>query len=298
MRIITSVSYWANFYFFIQNLSSWHRSVRVEYNDAWIDRIGKVNNDERRALKRFADIRSRFKQGRSIFELAFFLQDDPFIFLKNKLHEKDFLFLKKLFEIFSNRFNQIYDAEKKQFIVWKDILKEEFSDLIKIDEIHYQLSKLLGNCFIKNEVEIFLLLSAGNRCGGGSNIDQNSISIELSGTSKEKKNLIMGVIWHELIHLKWQNVVLHDLLVDMLGGDMTEVALMNEMIISTLFPRGILGKKYYDIELPNKFGFSNDMQKNREIFKLMEEYINSGRQVDRDLITLIKNIHRKRPGIS
>lgn len=289
MEISVLVSYWANYYFFVQNLSVWHRSARIEYNNVWIDETGKLSDAENNALKRFVDVRSKFKQGKSIFEIAFFLHKDPFIFLKDNLGKEEFLFVKDLFEIFSNRFNYIYSANEKQLVCWKDLLKQEFSDFSKVDEICFQLDNFFGNRFADNEVSIFLLLSAGDRYGGGSNIDYDSISVELSGLSKEKKNLVMGVIWHELIHLKWQNVVLHDLLVDVFAGDMAEVTRINEMIVSALFPRGILGNKYYGIALSKKFNIPADVQRSDATIKVMREFIDSGRQVDRDFVLSIKS---------
>ncbi len=91
MRFNFKISRWANFYFFIQNLSEWHFSCRRDYNILWREELGSFTSKEESAIKQLKAIHSRYSFKESYLGQEFFLKKNPWNSLKKKLGKDDYI---------------------------------------------------------------------------------------------------------------------------------------------------------------------------------------------------------------
>jgi len=241
MKFEFIISKWANFYFFISNLSEWHFSNRKEYNILWRKELGNFSAEEENALKKFKEIRSNYPSGKTFFEQSFFQEDDPWQRLKNNLPSDEYKILKDIFDLFKNKFEVLYKNDLPFLEQWQKELEKTANEKNLVENITKILGVLFNTSPSKEEVKIYLLFSTSNHAGGGANIDEQSISVEISRYPVEQIKQILGIIWHETTHLLFQNYFFFSLLLKHFPEDRQMVNLINEATISALFPKGILG---------------------------------------------------------
>lgn len=277
----------ANFYFFVQNLSEWHFSCRKNYNIFWKEKLGQLSLSEKEALKDFKNLQAKYSFGKNFFGEFFFISKSPLEKMQDQkeISNNEIEVLKKIFSIFSHRFNLIFEDDYKYLQKWKDILEKHINNKDLIQDFNSILSVLFNTKPLKKNIKIYLLLSSPNQCGGGANMDDESITLEISRYSTEKINQIAGIIWHELVHLYFQQ----DYLMPLLGSknlDQETINLVKEAAVSSLLPNGILGKDFLKVNAP-LLNVKIPANYNKFILNTTNEYVKNKKPFDDNYI---KNI--------
>lgn len=263
---------WAVFYFFIQNLSEWHFSNRKEYNKLWKSKLGPFSKKEKDALKNFNRIHKKYSFGEMYIGRQFFLNKNPWEPLNKKMPEKDFSEVKKVFDLFKEKFNYFYEKEHLLLEKWKEKLNKE---IIKKEskEINQYLSLLYKNELLEENINVYLLPSTKKYTGGlGGSINEKSITLEISRYPLEKINHAIGIIWHELIHLHYERKYLNSILKKKYPKNKKKISKIKELIASSLLPNGVLGDKF----LGNKSTILNlriPKEHTKKIKSLTQKYI-------------------------
>jgi hypothetical protein len=284
----------ANFYFFVQNLAEWHFSNRKDYNDLWRKELGKFSLKEEKALEKFREIRKRYRQSRTYFELAFFTTKNPWKFLERNLPTKEYKIVKEIFELFRNKFEKIYKKDLPLLKKWKKVLNKELNNQNFIKSVVKILSKLFNTSPVETNIDVYLLFSSVNGSGGGANINEKSITMEISRLPLDKLNHSLGIMWHEIIHLLFQNNYFYPLLIKQFAQSPAD--LINEAVNASLFPKGILGIRLLNNESANRLMKNIDEEQTIKILNLTKEYIDNNRSFDLNYIKKIARILKIKRG--
>jgi hypothetical protein len=292
MKFKIIIHRWGNFYFFIQNLSEWHFSARKTYNELWRKELAPFSADEEAAIQTFKNIRQKYKTSRTFFEDVFFKQDNPLLALKNYLPSDESATLEKIFLELKNKFDVLYAKELPALTNWQNELAVTLNDSASVKKISMIVSGLFGTPAIDNEINIYLLLSAPNHVGGGANIDEKSISLEISRYPKEKIGHGVGVIWHETIHLVFQNHKFYQLLLRLVENDRTLADPIMEITTTALFPRGVIGTRLLNNKPLEKLAPGIDRNQAIELLRIIQEYIDSQKELDEEYVAKAIKIFR------
>jgi len=185
--------------------------------------------------------------------------------------------LKKVFSTFSCRFNNLFNEDSEYLQEWKKTLKERINNKELIQNFNSTLSFLFNTKPLEKNIKIYLLLSSPSQCGGGANMDKKSITLEISRYPISKANQVVGIIWHELIHLYFEKSYYMPLLERKF--DQETANLVKEATASFLLPNGILGKSFLNInKLSLNIKISTDY--NKLLLDLTNEYVKSKRPFD------------------
>jgi hypothetical protein len=290
MQFKVTYSKLANFYFFIQNLSEWHSSNRKDYNALWRKELGEFSAREEAALGTFKEIRLKYKPSRTPFERAFFTARNPWQDLKNSLTAEEYQTIREIFDLFENKFTALWNKEASLINQWQKILKRAANDRSLLNPITSILTVLFSTSPPKKEIGIHLLLSAPNHIGGGANIDQQRISLEISRYPMQNVNQAIGIIWHETIHLCFQNQYFFPLILKQFPDDQQKADLINEIAISSLFPGGILGTRLLKNKPTNQLTGKVNPKQTIKILSLMEKYIDYQKPLDEKYIVRLAEI--------
>lgn len=288
------ISKWANFYFFIQNLSEWHFSCRKNYNALWRKELGNLTIGEKQALKVFKKIRSKYKPAKTCFEKAFFTKTNPWKLLATSLNHQEYQNIQKVFIIFQNKFEKFYNKEYPLLERWQKLLERTANKKI----LNRKITKILDNLYKtkfadKNiTINVYLLPSTPDTTGGGANIDKKSISLEISRYPRKKNNHALGILWHETIHLEFEKQYFYPLISQKYSYLQKDKIFINEIAAASLFPKGILGQKL----LKNKPGplYLNNFHGQKDgFFRVMKSYITQKKNLDTHYIENILFIIHK-----
>lgn len=285
------VSEWANYYFFVQNLSCWHYSSLESYNRKWRDQLSGFSKKDEELLKKFAEIRKSEPPSNSVFEKAFYLSTEPLSMLEQSLNEKDFIDIKNIFEEFRPHFETIYKIEEQKLIKWQ-IELEKINTLNQNGGIEKSL-QIFYNEKIKQkkQLKVFLLLAPDGH--SGSFVLDNTITQELSSFPIDKKNQIIATIWHETIHAYFDKFYFKEL-VNNFNPDEDLQRKLKEITASSLFPLGYLGHKYFGLKITDNIyrRYNINSAKTKQIIDLTREYIENRLIIDNNflnnLISIIK----------
>jgi hypothetical protein len=284
------ISKWGIFYFFVQNLSEWHFSYRKKYNVLWQKELGSLSSKEKKALKVFKKIRSKYKTTRTCFEKAFFTKKNPWQSLAITLDPREYQEIQKVFIIFQNKFEKFYSQEYPLLEQWQKLLSKTANQTIMNRKITKILDNLYGTNFINKDITInvYLLPSTHDTTGGGANIDNKSISLEISRYPQEKNNHALGILWHEIIHLLFQKKFFLIILKNI--SESQNADFINEIITSALFPKGLLGQQFFNHTIANYLNPSLSSQQTYLIFKLIKNYLHNSKALDIYCIKKLKAI--------
>ncbi len=296
MQFKIFIKKWGNFYFFIQNLSKWDsQHYREKHNKFWKEQLEDFSSIEKVALKNFKNIRSEYKY-KSFFEKAFFKEEDPWSYLKDNLSHKQYNTLQNIFNLFKDKFEIIFKKNLPKLKKWEKTLKTK-PDPSKIKKICKILSNLYKTSPRSQQIDIYLLMSSPSQTGGGANIDNKSITVEISQQSRSKEaiNHIMALIWHEITHLYFE-VGYYAPLIEKLSIPQKDRSKIKEFTTSSLFPKGILGKNFFNINKNMKEPIHPTISKktSKKIVTLSKRYIEQEKYFDKEYIqTLHQLIHSK-----
>jgi hypothetical protein len=299
MKFKFIISKWGNFAFFVQNLSNWHFSCRQNYNLLWEKELGKLSPEEKRALETFKKVRSRFPSGKTFFEQSFFTKKDPWKNIKKNLSSQDYKAIEKTFLMLNDRFQILYKQDYPSLKIWQENLKKRNNELLskKITKI----LRLLYNTHNKTKkiINVYLLFSSIDQRGGGANIDEKSISIEVSRQPLALIDYMIGIIWHEVIHLCFDKEYFLSLVQKKFPEDWKTISLIKEMTAISLFPKGILANKFLKINTSQKetLHLKLPVKYNRQLLSITDSYVKQQKPFDEkyidQLYTIISNLNKK-----
>lgn len=296
MKFKFIISKWGNFYFFVQNLSEWHFSCRKNYNLLWQKELGILSQEEKRALKVFKKIRSHFPSGKTFFEEAFFTKKTPWNNIKKHLPTKDYKAIKNTFLVLNDKFQKLYKQDHPSLKSWQKDLKKtnnnkpSFKDTTEILRLLYKNHRVT-----KETINVYLLFSSADQRGGGANIDEKSISIEVSRQSLTTINYIIGIIWHEAIHLCFEKEYFLPLVQKKFPGDWGTISLIKEMAVISLFPKGVLANKFLKINKNKKESLHAKLpiKYNKELLSIANSFIKKRKYFDENYIEKLYTIISK-----
>lgn len=278
MKFTILINKQANFYFFIQNLSEWHFSNRKGYNNLWRGELGRFSPQEECALKQFREIRQKYKSARTHFETSFFSVKNPWHILKNNLPVEEYTVILETFKLFQDKFEIIYKKDLPLLVRWEEALNNKINSQSSIEPVISLLSVLFNASPYEKEINVYLLLSSPNHIGGGANIDEKSVSAEVSRYSLNETNWVIGIIWHETIHLVFPLFSRHFL------SSWQSAKLINEVVIGSLFPGGILGIRLLNNKPVNKLMPNVSSEQTIKILNLTKEYVDRNKSFDKEYI--------------
>lgn len=287
MKFQFIISKWANFYLFISNISEWHFSVRKNYNIIWREELGKFSDEEEYAIKQFKEIRQNYSTSRSFFEEAFFIAKNPFDVLQKHLPVAEYDIIKQIFNILENKFNILYNKDLPFLEKWQEKLASAMNDSSIVNSISSTLSMLYNIQISEKEITVYILLSDDKQTGGGANIDDKSISIEVSRYPLQIISHALGIIWHETIHLVFEKQYFKNLIEQHYPGLEEQGINIREITATLLFPRGILGQKFLNNAPPGPSYLGRLGHRSNDLFSLIMQYANQNKKLD---ISYIKNI--------
>jgi len=289
LKFVPKVSYYANFYFFVQNLSEWHISNRKKHNEEWRSELS-FSDEADICIREFRIIHNKYPFGDKYLGRPFFLNNDPWTTIGTLVEKDDFIKLKKVFSTLEPYFKIIYQKDEVILKKWATIItKPDFTE--NASNINNTLANFYG-CEPYNEnCTIFLLLSTKEKNGGTANsINNKSVTLELSRTTPDIKNekLARNILWHELIHLYFRNFLFYLLLEKSTNKNLALMSKIDELVASALLPCGLLKGDFLPEfqSLINKKDFNSRINSEKiiKIQKLIYPYLQERKTLDMKLI--------------
>ncbi len=252
-----------NFFHFVSNLTEWHFSCRKRDNQNWLAKTGVLTEKEKVALEKLKTILGEYSYGKSFLGIPFVRTPEESVWDKVKtwVDAGSYQNLREIFDIFAPRFEKIWQEEKPKLRQWQEQL-EKATKKQEVENVIQDLEAFFGTSASEIKVDVFFIInSTKNVHGGGANIGKGAITIECSST---KHGLIYGILatlWHETIHLVFQEKHLIPLLQDfvqihgfflmdtVLGKTLrSPLVVLKEAIVSALIP-GYLAEKYFKLNV-------------------------------------------------
>jgi len=288
------ISKWANFYFFLQNLSEWHYRVRKSYNILWRKELGQFSSkEEEESLRMFKEIHSRYSFGENYLANYFLVESgNPWIHMKNHVSSADLNSLQDIFNCFEKKFERLYQIDLPLFKKWEEKLAECLKDTGLNQKIIKSLGLLYNVLPPEKEVLIYLLFSSEHESGGRFQPDRDCITVELSRIPISRINHIVGIVWHELIHLYFDRVNFIPLLSKKTKDEKT-IHLLKEIAAGSLLPDGILGMKFLSASPPRQLSSEIRPELTSNVLKIATQYLDGNRSFDENYIDQILNILKK-----
>ncbi len=247
----------ANKFHFISNLTRWHFSAREKDNKRWLKETGRLTQKEKNALRVFTKILKKYNFGKNFIGKPFTKGSEKEIWINVKkfVNKKEFEQIQEVFSVFDKRFEKIWKKDKKKLQDWQGRLEKSLNKNKKIKEI-FKKSKIFFR--VKNlpkNIEIYLLIGNG---GGGANIGQNAITLDVANRPASFLKHILGIVLHEVLHLISNSSNYYSRLMEgtvkrlrvskkhpFMTSKMGKRTIINEAIISVLCPEGYVFIKYF-----------------------------------------------------
>jgi hypothetical protein len=297
MKFKIIVKKWAVFYFFIQNLSEWHFSCMKEYNIVWRQELGPLTEEQENLLKQFNKIHQEYPFGKNYLGRYFYFNDRPLEILCKNILSKNFEVISETFSVFENKFNAFYEKELPLLESWRNLLEEKLNNASQNESITKTLKILYDSQNSENEVNVFLLPSTGNTTSGSGNIgDTKSITIAISRQPLENYNRTIAIFWHETIHRFFEKEHFFPLVQQIFMPDQDAVNLIKEATVSSLFPNGWLGKKFFGIS-NNSLNKKLPESYNKSVLELTKRYMEQNKALDKEYIDNMYSIISDLKGI-
>lgn len=292
----------ANFYYFLHNFSKIEEPFHYrKWNILiWKKELSLTKSDQI-VLSIFKKIYYKYFP-KVYLGKYFFLKRQPWKFLKKKVFQKDINILRKIFDIWKEKFELIYNKDLPNLKKWKVKIEQESKKMNELSlnaSINTKLSKFYNVAPYKGEINVYLMLCGlKNNASGerGRGLNKKSILVELSRCSIDKINYILGIIWHEIIHSYFEVPYLHPLLLNFFKNHL-KILFIEEMIARSLFPAGIFGAKFFKTPIPSTLTSSKwetfpriNAWQTIKIINLCNQYFEKDRKIDPLFIRKIKQI--------
>ena len=298
MKFKIIVKKWAVFYFFVQNLSEWHFSCMKEYNIVWRRELEPFTEQQEEALRQFNRTHQKYSFGKNYLGRYFYLDDQPIDALYKTVPLEDFEIISKTFSVLENKFDDFYKHEYPLLTNWQSLLEEHLNNNENQNEsIIKNLKTVYHNKNLQSEINVFILPSIENITSGSGNIgDTKSITTAISHQPFENYNRVIAVLWHEAIHRFFEKEHFFPMIQDVFPQDQDAVNLVKEATASSLFPNGLLGRKFLGIT-------TNSLNKklpeiyNEQILALTKHYMEQNQAFDKQYINEIYSITSDLKGV-
>lgn len=198
--------------------------------------------------------------------------------------------------MFHNKFDRLYDLEKKSLYKWHECLTNYLKDMAYQQKICEELSMIYNTTSPPKDfrINLYILISTPGGMGGSADTGSKRITLEVSRSPLQNLPQAASNIWHEIIHIYFDKKYFRKLLNDYFGDDAELIRVINELTAAALFP-GILGEKFFNI--PKKetiyYRYVNKEQ-SIEILNLMQIYLFNKKTLDDIYIKHIYEILNKK----
>ncbi len=206
------VSEIANKFHLFQSCTNWHFACRHELCLAFQKEYGEFISVEEVAFLKHILLKYNDEFG-AFFASDFFYADSDFSWdrVARRVDEQELQQLKALFTRENKMWGAIWQAESPKLEAWRTAHEEGVKKNEK--EILADLKSFYG----ENELgvfETFILMSEKDHMGGGANLENRGLTVEVSGWEPTEFNVkaALDQYWHEFTHLYadkfWCNTVL------------------------------------------------------------------------------------------
>jgi len=296
LTFLPKILRYANFYFFIQNLSEWHLSNRKEHNGAWRDELAFSAGSDF-YLQTFKKIHEQYSFGDKYLGRPFFLYDDPWPAIELLVGQDDAAKIKNIFATFEPYFNAIYMKDEVGLKKWATIIaRPKFA--ASASYINNTLAHFYGCESYNEHCIVYLLLSTEKKNGGtAGTINNQAVTLELSRTPIKLETQILNILWHELIHLHFRNYTLYPLLKKSTNNNREIMGKIDELVASSLLPNGLLRQHALaaidESRTPGSFNARVSTEKIMRVQKLIYPYLQQKRTIDTKLVQELCTIYDK-----
>ena len=299
------VSRIANLFYFASHMTLWHWSMRERnYRRYWLEETGPLSEEEHRAIEVVKQILSDHPYGNGWIGTTFLTvnsEEEAGQGAQIILTSVELLALRNALDELSPRFQRIWEyAEQKlkgktaKLSVIID--SESVQDGIKI------LERLLTSSF--PNLEIHMLLSKGaENASGTANEGPGHICLECMET--EDLGLVVDLLLHEAGHLMQEAVVAplvlslateRSLTKEDKSDRRSDISIIQEAVLQSLCPNGILSKQALGREPWDWLQWSNSMRDQGRmdlarlyqfvacVTPLTKPYLCAGKRFDQDLL--------------
>ncbi|MFH1161878.1 MAG: hypothetical protein V1696_01195 [Candidatus Jorgensenbacteria bacterium] len=207
MKFRFVISKTENLFFFISNLSEWHFSCRLDYNEACQALTGPLSNGEKKSLRRFKAVMQQrgfsYRNGKSIYlGMPFFIPTEgrKWKAITEFLDGDDLQIVKEAFHIFTPRFEKTWEQlaiknwqRKIDGELRKDNVRNMFAGIEHF--LGGKSSKLM-------KVHLIASPSIKRSVSGGANLGKDDITLEVPVFKLNDWNVGSGVsvLAHEAAH--------------------------------------------------------------------------------------------------
>lgn len=314
MKFLFFIKKEANFYYFLHNLSEceWPWPARKDADLGWKKEFGDFTKKEKEALNNFKKIYLKYFL-KVYLGKHFFLEKNAWQKLEKEIHKEDVAALRNIFWVFEKKFNILIKKQLPFLKKWKKNLTSKF-DKIKNSSALKSLTQSIESLFqtsSPNQVKIFLLFAknklissddyasgAGGERGRG--LDGKSILIEFSKCPLNKIDYVSGIIWHEILHCFYVSSGFRSLLFEIFSKNSKAVSAIEEVIIRSFFPIGVLSMKFFNAPFPTTLTPSHrdllpeiNSQQTLKILKISKEYLEKNKNLDIVFIEKVTKILRQ-----
>lgn len=245
----------SNLYSFLSHLSQWNELVCVPSRKReWLRRTGILLPYEQQALLRFSKI---LQEAKNNLEPIFLFGSPKKIWtlVSQEVGFKNAKDLQKVFNLFKNRFEKIWEIDEKRL---KRITQKFRERIQEINEHAYFIERLCGVMNAQRDylVEFRPLLSSSKTDEYWAWSLDNTIVLECSGYPLKKiDELIFNIFLHEYFHICFQkNKSIHSRFRSMIKKQATHIQhpqlkqyttklIFEEALISSFLPEGYFGAK-------------------------------------------------------
>lgn len=249
-----------NQFFFISNLTEWHFSCREGYNKIWLKQTGSLSGEEIQILKKMKKLLLKYSFGSKFLGIPFIAAPDTVVWkeVEKWVSEIEYNDLKKIFSTLKPRFERIWQNEKMKLAGWKNTLTKELAEQ-KYQNLEKNIEAFFSQKPQFHNIDVYLLISATGS-GGGANIGPRRVTVECTALPAGQIQQVLGMLYHEVIHLAFEYGYYQNLLRRFLGSIENKFSekhaffgigrglgvIINEAVVSSLLPEGYLASKYFD----------------------------------------------------
>lgn len=298
MKFHITIAKGANFYFFVQNMAQWHFSTIPAFTTYWEQHLGSLSRLERQPLSKFARIHQRYSFGSlTPLYVAFLGERIQWQIVKQTVSEEEYEIVRKIFANLKPKFLSLYNTELPALRVWQKKLSQTLPHHPQNNEIITLLSKLYvpdAGPTPNRDMYIFPVISAPSRRRYATAYPEKStVLLPLSAVSLQEMADTLGIIWHEVIHLYFDQPFFIPRLQKIFSNDLGHVSQIMELTASALFP-GLLAHRFFNIPIPTSLHANiASPALSQETLKLITPYVKNRRPFDEEYIRQISLLCKK-----
>ena len=318
MNSIVKYNKTAQYYFYLSNLVEWHFSCNPEYNKRWLAVTGPMSLKERKAIEAikpmfekygFDDMDSDRYLGKMFIDTA--KEINIWEAVKQQVSPSEFTSIQEAFEVFENRFVELWVHDKPRLIKIKQKMEKKLQ-FSGVQSAIVALKKIFNVSIDSFIVHLFVIPEESITISGGANTASNTITLELRLVADVTEGVL--VMLHELSHhlLRSSPIELDkNSITPEVRVAVNELPLFREqgfesaweeLVICSLLPDGVLKPLIANHTKLNK-PLSHDNRAGLEDFvvsknySMAQEYLNEGKIIDRNythhIIESVAEFHYK-----